>query len=128
MILLVLRNFWRHWLRIRVYNLKIANGKFNITDQNANNYWIWMIRLVLFLTVLDIFKRRLNILSLPLSWALWCCLCRTHVIFNRVEPPLNNESVNSTFKNKKWPDQNGWPKSNLGEIQYMGANSWHYWL
>ena len=33
-------------------------------------------------------KRRLNILSLAVSWALWCCLCCTHVIFNRVEPPL----------------------------------------
>ena len=33
-------------------------------------------------------KVRLNILSLALSWALWCCLCCTHVIFNRVEPPL----------------------------------------
>ena len=33
-------------------------------------------------------KARLNILSLALSWALWCCLCCTHVIFNRVEPPL----------------------------------------
>ena len=31
---------------------------------------------------------RLNTLSLALSWALWCCLCCTHVIFNRVEPPL----------------------------------------
>ena len=36
-----------------------------------------MIRLVLFLTVLDIF---------------------------------NDESVNSTFRNKKWADQNVWPK------------------
>ena len=27
-------------------------------------------------------------LSLALSWALWCCLCCTHVIFNRFEPPL----------------------------------------
>ena len=34
------------------------------------------------------FKRRLNILSLALPRALWCCLCCTHVIFNRVEPPL----------------------------------------
>ena len=34
------------------------------------------------------FKRRLNILSLALSWAVWCCLCGTHVIFNRFEPPL----------------------------------------
>ena len=33
-------------------------------------------------------KARLNILSLALSWALWCCLCCTHLIFNRVEPPL----------------------------------------
>ena len=33
-------------------------------------------------------KARLNILSLARSWTLWCCLCRTHVIFNRVEPPL----------------------------------------
>ena len=39
-----------------------------MADQNANNYCIWMIRLVLFLTVLDIF---------------------------------NDESVNSTFRNKK---------------------------
>ena len=33
-------------------------------------------------------KARLNILSLALSWALWYCLCCTHVIFNCVEPPL----------------------------------------
>ena len=33
-------------------------------------------------------KARLNILSLALSRALWCCLCCTHVIFNPVEPPL----------------------------------------
>ena len=48
-----------------------------------------MIRLVLFLTVLDIF---------------------------------NDESVNSTFRNKKWPDQMAEKKlnfnTNLGEIQY----------
>ena len=56
MILVVLRNFWRHWLRIWAHSLKIANGKFNMADQNANNYRIWMIRLVLFLTVLDIFN------------------------------------------------------------------------
>ena len=75
---MVLRlNFWCHWLRIWAYNLKRANGKFNMADQNANNYWIWMICLVLFLTMLAIF---------------------------------NDESVNSTFRNKKWPVQNGWPK------------------
>ena len=45
-----------------------------MADQNANNYSILMIRLVLFLTVLDIF---------------------------------NDESVNLTFRNKKWPDRNG---------------------
>ena len=33
-------------------------------------------------------KARLNALSLALPWALWYCLCCTHVIFNRVEPPL----------------------------------------
>ena len=77
MILLVLRNFWRHWLRIWAYNLNIANGKFNMADQNENNYWIWMIRLVLFLAVLDIFE---------------------------------DEFVNSTFRDKKWPNQNGWTK------------------
>ena len=31
------------------------------------------------------YKGRLNILSLALLWALSCCLCCTHVIFNRVE-------------------------------------------
>ena len=40
-------------------------------------------RLILYRTT-----TRLNILSLALSWALWCCLCCTHMIFNRVEPPL----------------------------------------
>ena len=45
-----------------------------MADQNTNNYSIWMIRLVLFLTVLDIF---------------------------------NDEFMNSSFRNKKWPDQNG---------------------
>ena len=49
-----------------------------------------MIRLVLFLTVLDIF---------------------------------NDESVNSTFRNKKWLDQNGWPKI---KFEYkLGWNSVH---
>ena len=38
-------------------------------------------------------KRRLNILSLVLSWALWCCLCCPYVISNRVEPPLNMNST-----------------------------------
>ena len=33
-------------------------------------------------------KARLNILSLALSWTLWCCLCCAYVIFNRIEPRL----------------------------------------
>ena len=39
--------------------------------------------------LLVILKARLNILSPALSWTLWCCVCCTYVIFNRVEPPLN---------------------------------------
>ena len=31
------------------------------------------------------FKWRLNILSLALSWFLWCCLCCIHVIFNHLK-------------------------------------------
>ena len=38
-------------------------------------------------------KARLNTLSLALPWALWYCLCCTHVIFNRVEPPLNEAAL-----------------------------------
>ena len=41
-----------------------------------------------FVMILISIKARLNILSLALSWALWCCLYRTHVIFNRAEPRL----------------------------------------
>ena len=49
-----------------------------MADQNAITYWIWMNRLILFLTVLDIF---------------------------------DDESVNSTLRNKKmaepkWPIEN----------------------
>ena len=66
-----------------------------MADQNANKYWIWMIRLVLFSTVLDIFK---------------------------------DKSVNLTVKNKKWwikmTDQKLNLNTNLGEVQYLGANSW----
>ena len=43
-------------------------------------------------------KARLNILSLALSWALWCCLCRTHVILLCVEPPLNSMVTASVMR------------------------------
>ena len=42
-------------------------------------------------------KARLNILSLARSWTLWCCLCRTHVIFNRVEAPLKRKYIKGQF-------------------------------
>ena len=52
-------------------------------------------------------KARLNILSLALSRALWCCLCCTHVILLGVEPPLKSlievlkSVVISTLSSKK---------------------------
>ena len=38
-------------------------------------------------------KARLNILSLGLSWALWCCLRCTHVLHNCVEPHLKGRLI-----------------------------------
>ena len=62
-------------------------------------------------------KRRLNILSLALSWALWCCLCCTHVIFNRVEPPPQHP-LSRTFSSSMvlpllhpWDFQSCWASS-----------------
>ena len=49
------------------------------------------------------------------------------VLFLTVLDIFNDESVNSTFKNKKWPDQIADQKLNLNinldEIQYIGASS-----
>ena len=54
------------------------------------------------------------------------------VLFLTVRDIFNDESVNSTLRNKKWPDQMADQKLNLninlGEIQYMAAIFWHYWL
>ena len=47
-------------------------------------------------------KGRLNILSLALSWALWCCLCCTHGIFNHVEPPLKGRLNTDTSPQNFW--------------------------
>ena len=47
------------------------------------------------------------------------------VLFLTVRDIFNDESVNSTLRNKKWPDQMADQKLNLninlGEIQYMAA-------
>ena len=49
------------------------------------------------------------------------------VLFLTVLHIFNDEFVNSTFRNKKRPDQKAEQKLNfninLGEIQYMGASS-----
>ena len=47
-------------------------------------------------------KARLDILSLALPRALWCCLCCTHVIFNRVEPPLKGRLNTDTSPQNFW--------------------------
>ena len=45
------------------------------------------------------------------------------VLFLTVLNIFNDESVNKTFRNKKWPDQNGWPKI---KFEYkLGWNSVH---
>ena len=70
-----------------------------MADQNANKYWIWMIRFVLFLTFLDIFKDK-SVNSTVEKKELW----------------------------SKMADQKLNLNINLGESQYLGATSWHDWL
>ena len=76
------------------------------TDQR-NADFIWVSDHSVPLLPKHILKARLNILSLALSWALWCCLCCTHAILLCVEPPLKIMALSNSILDSRYVEQTG---------------------
>ena len=70
-------------------------------------------------------KVRLNILSLALSWALRCCLCCTHVVFNRFKPPPKTPQCNNDNFNHKNPSVS---KSSVTRTTIVHIEAWYIHL